>query len=182
MSTAPPRLRVVLAFPADPDDKPLGPAAITTDMLMAAAGLGCATVPGIVGVLLTGLLIGTGTGLITPLGFAALVASTPPAQIGQSVGTAELGRELGDAVGPLLVAGDAPAATLGYGYVALAVVLAIGPLLGLAAIAAQVRDRWNPGLGPPPCKYAEDQLSTGCKVVRSTSLKIPMFLGKGGAR
>ena len=38
MSTAPPRRRVVLAFPAHPDDKSLGPAAITTDLLIAAAG------------------------------------------------------------------------------------------------------------------------------------------------
>ena len=37
MSTAPPRRRSVLAFPAHPDDKSLGPAAITTDLLIAAA-------------------------------------------------------------------------------------------------------------------------------------------------
>ena len=38
MSTAPPRRRLGLAFPAHTDDKSLGPAAITTDMLIAAAG------------------------------------------------------------------------------------------------------------------------------------------------
>ena len=38
MSTAPPRRRVGLALPPHPDDKSLGPAAITTDMLIAAAG------------------------------------------------------------------------------------------------------------------------------------------------
>lgn len=37
MSTAPPRRRSVLAFPANADDKSLGPAAITTDPLTAAA-------------------------------------------------------------------------------------------------------------------------------------------------
>ena len=52
-------------------------------------------------------LIGAGTGLITPLGFAALAASTPPERLGQTMGAAELGRELGDAGGPLLVAGVA---------------------------------------------------------------------------
>ena len=104
---------------------------LTVGLLIAATGLGCATLPGIVGVLLAALLIGTGTGLITPLGFAALAASTPPARLGQTMGTAELGRELGDAGGPLLVAGVATAATLAYGYAALAIVLAAGPVLSL---------------------------------------------------
>ncbi|TCN42167.1 putative MFS family arabinose efflux permease [Kribbella orskensis] len=104
---------------------------LTVGLLIAATGLGCATLPGIVGVLLAALLIGTGTGLITPLGFPALAASTPPARLGQTMGTAELGRELGDAGGPLLVAGVATAATLAYGYAALAIVLAAGPVLSL---------------------------------------------------
>jgi len=50
------------------------------------------------------------------------------------MGTAELGRELGDAGGPLLVAAVATAVTLAIGYAALAVVLAAGPVvvLGMA--------------------------------------------------
>jgi MFS family permease len=100
-------------------------------LLFAAAGLGCATLPGLVGVLLAAVLIGIGTGLITPLGFAALAASTPQARLGQTMGAAELGRELGDAGGPLLVAGVATATALGYGYAALAIVLAAGPVAGL---------------------------------------------------
>lgn len=76
-------------------------------------------------------MIGIGTGLITPLGFAALAASTPQARLGQTMGAAEVGRELGDAGGPLLVAGVATVATLSYGYATLAVVLAAGPLAGL---------------------------------------------------
>jgi MFS family permease len=100
-------------------------------LLFAAAGLGCATLPGLVGVLLAAVLIGIGTGLITPLGFAALAASTPRARLGQTMGAAELGRELGDAGGPLLVAGVATAASLAYGYAALAIVLAAGPVAGL---------------------------------------------------
>lgn len=112
---------------------------LTVGLLTAATGLGCATLPGIVGVLLAALLIGAGTGLITPLGFAALAASTPPARLGQTMGTAELGRELGDAGGPLLVAGVAAAATLTYGYAALAIVLAAGPVVGLAAMALRRR-------------------------------------------
>ena len=46
------------------------------------------------------------------------------------MGSAELGRELGDAGGPLLVAGIATAATLSYGYAALAILLAAGPIIG----------------------------------------------------
>ena len=115
---------------------------ITIGLLLAAAGLGCATLPGIVGVLLAAVLIGIGTGLITPLGFAALAASTPQARLGQTMGTAELGRELGDAGGPLLVAGVASAAALSYGYAALAIVLAAGPVAGLT-IAAVLQRRGN---------------------------------------
>ncbi|MFJ5772682.1 hypothetical protein [Streptomyces sp. NPDC093094] len=48
------------------------------------------------------------------------------------MGAAELGRELGDAGGPLLVAVVASAATLTYGYAALAALTAAGALLGLA--------------------------------------------------
>ncbi|MFE2261366.1 MFS transporter [Streptomyces griseosporeus] len=102
-------------------------------LLLAAAGLACAVLPGLTGVLLAAALTGTGTGLITPLGFAALAAGTPPERLGQTMGAAELGRELGDAGGPLLVAGVASAATLAYGYAALAVLLALGPVLALAA-------------------------------------------------
>ena len=87
--------------------------------------------PGLAGVLLAAALIGTGTGLITPLGFAALAASTPEERMGQTMGSAELGRELGDAGGPLLVAGVATVSTLAFGYAALAVLLAAGALLAV---------------------------------------------------
>ncbi len=107
-------------------------AGLTAGLLLAAAGLACATLPGITGVLLAAVLIGTGTGLITPLGFAALSASTSPDRLGQTMGTAELGRELGDAGGPLLVAALATTTSLPYGYAALAALLAAGPLLAFA--------------------------------------------------
>jgi MFS family permease len=107
---------------------------LTAGLLLAAAGLGCAMLPGLAGVLLGAALIGVGTGLITPLGFAALAASTPPERLGQTMGAAELGRELGDAGGPLLVAGVAAAATLTYGYGVLAALLACGPVLAVALL------------------------------------------------
>ncbi|MFF4783015.1 MFS transporter [Streptomyces griseorubiginosus] len=101
-------------------------------LLVTAAGLACAMLPGLAGVLCAAALIGAGTGLITPLGFAALASSTPPERLGRTMGSAELGRELGDAGGPLLVAAVATATTLTYGYAALAVLLAAGPLVVLA--------------------------------------------------
>lgn len=97
---------------------------ITVGLGITAAGLGCAMAPGLAGVLLAALGIGIGTGLITPLGFATLAASTPEERMGQTMGAAELGRELGDAGGPLLIAGVAGAATLTAGYAVLAVLIA----------------------------------------------------------
>jgi MFS family permease len=101
-------------------------------LLITATGLAAATLPGLAGVLLAAGLIGVGTGLITPLGFAALAASTPEERMGQTMGAAELGRELGDAGGPLLVAGVATVSTLAFGYAALAALLAAGSLLAFA--------------------------------------------------
>ncbi|MFD8079416.1 MFS transporter [Streptomyces sp. NPDC059718] len=104
---------------------------LTAGLLLTAAGLGCAMLPGLAGILTGAALIGTGTGLITPLGFAALAASTHSERLGQTMGAAELGRELGDAGGPLLVAVVAMATTLTHGYAALAVLIAAGPVIGV---------------------------------------------------
>lgn len=100
-----------------------------------AGGLACAMLPGLTGILLAAALIGAGTGLITPLGFAALAASTPTERLGQTMGAAELGRELGDAGGPLFVAAVASIATLTYGFGALAA------LTGALAVAAFLHGR-----------------------------------------
>jgi MFS family permease len=102
---------------------------LTTGLAITAAGLAAATLPGLAGVLAGAAVIGVGTGLITPLGFAALAASTPAARLGQTMGAAELGRELGDAGGPLLVAAVASAVGLAYGFGALAILLALGAAL-----------------------------------------------------
>lgn len=112
---------------------------ILAGLLVTAAGLACATLPGLIGVLSAAVLIGVGTGLITPLGFAALAARTPQERMGQTMGAAELGRELGDAGGPLLVAGIAVTATLAHGYAALALLLAAGAVIALARRREQ---RW----------------------------------------
>ncbi|KUN75961.1 MFS transporter [Streptomyces griseoruber] len=113
---------------------------LAAGLSLTAAGLAGATVPGLTGILLAAVLIGTGTGLITPLGFAALAANTPAERLGQTMGAAELGRELGDAGGPLLVAAVASPTTLTYGFAALAA------LIAAVATAALVRRR------PPPVR------------------------------
>ncbi|MFF0341493.1 MFS transporter [Kribbella sp. NPDC004875] len=99
---------------------------ITLGLALAAAGFVCAALPGVVFLLIAAALIGAGTGVITPLGFAALASSTPPERLGQTMGTAELGRELGDAGGPILVAAVATIAVLDVGYLALALLLVLG--------------------------------------------------------
>ncbi|MFC3983493.1 MFS transporter [Streptosporangium jomthongense] len=104
---------------------------IVAGLLITAVGLAGATLSGLAGVLVAAVLIGVGTGLITPLGFAALAARTSPERMGQTMGAAELGRELGDAGGPLLVAAVATMASLTHGYAVLAILLALPPLIGL---------------------------------------------------
>ncbi|GAA2716636.1 hypothetical protein Apa02nite_100250 [Actinoplanes palleronii] len=102
---------------------------LTAGLAVTAAGLAAAMLPGLLGLLAGAAVIGVGTGLITPLGFTALAASTPAARLGQTMGAAELGRELGDAGGPLLVAAVASAAGLVYGFGTLAILLALGAAL-----------------------------------------------------
>jgi MFS family permease len=115
-------------------------AGIGTGLAVTAAGLGAATLPGLTGVLIAAALIGAGTGLITPLGFAALAAASPPERLGQTMGSAELGRELGDAGGPLIVAGVAAATTLTGGFAALAVLTAAAIL----PLSARSKDQQLP--------------------------------------
>jgi MFS family permease len=113
-------------------------------LVVIAAGLALVLVPGLVALLGCAVLVGAGTGLVTPLGFAALAAAAAPGRTGQTMGAAEVGRELGDAGGPLLVAAVASAASLGAGYAALAVVAAV--VAGVVALLAPGGGR--PGRGP----------------------------------
>ncbi len=94
-------------------------------LVLAAAGFACAALlPGLAGLLPAALLAGVGIGAVTPLGFAALAASAPPGRLGQTMGAAEVGRELGDAGGPVLV-GAFGLISLAAGFGALAAVLTI---------------------------------------------------------
>jgi len=88
------------------------------------------------------VVIGLGVGVATPVAFASLAASSPPERLGQTMGSAEVGRELGDAGGPLLVGAVAAGASIAAGLGALAVVLAV---VGIAAAAG----RQTPPAGAP---------------------------------
>jgi MFS family permease len=70
--------------------------------------------------------LGVGTALISPVGFAHLADHTPVEHLGQTMGSAEIGRELGDAGGPLLVGGIAAVGGLTAGFVGLAALLLAG--------------------------------------------------------
>jgi MFS transporter, DHA1 family, tetracycline resistance protein len=112
-----------------------GPVGTATGLTLAAAGFAIAgLLPGPVAVALAAVTIGVGTGIVTPLGFAALAAAAPPGRLGQTMGAAEVGRELGDAGGPLLVGAIAAPAGLGLGLLSLAT-----GLLGAAAWMATRR-------------------------------------------
>ncbi|WP_036326588.1 MFS transporter, partial [Microbispora sp. ATCC PTA-5024] len=97
-------------------------------LLMCAAAFAAAAVPGVAALLAAAVLAGAGVGLVTPLGFASLAAATPPDRMGRTMGAAEVGREIGDAGGPLLVGALAAAGSLVTGYLALAVLLAAAAL------------------------------------------------------
>lgn len=97
----------------------LGLAIITAGILVAAL------LPTLPGLYVAAGLLGIGIGLATPFAFAHLADATPPERMGRTMGTAELGRELGDAGGPLLVGGVAVVATLPIGLTALALVVAV---------------------------------------------------------
>jgi len=113
-----------------------GPAGTAAGLPLTAAGfVAAALLPGPAALGLAALTIGVGTGIVTPLGFAALAAAAPPGRLGQTMGAAEVGRELGDAGGPLLVGAIAGPAGLGVGLLSLAV-----GLLGAAAWVAT----WRP--------------------------------------
>jgi len=100
----------------------------TAGLLAVAAGaVVVALAPGAVTVYLAALLAGVGIGTVTPLAFAHLAAVTPAERLGRTMGNAELGRELGDAGGPLLVGAVASAATLP---------VALGVMAALAVVVA----------------------------------------------
>jgi MFS family permease len=86
-------------------------AGLAAGLALTAIGSAAVVIPGIAGLVAAAVLIGIGVGVITPIGFAYLATTTPTERLGQTLGAAEVGRELGDAGGPLLVGALAAALT-----------------------------------------------------------------------
>jgi MFS family permease len=98
----------------------------STALFAAAAGFVVAVAaPNAVGIATAAILIGAGIAVSTPLGFAGLAAAAPPGRMGQTMGAGEVGRELGDAGGPILVGAVSPIG-LGAGLIALAAAIGLG--------------------------------------------------------
>lgn len=78
-------------------------------------------VPHTATLLIAAAAIGVMVGGVAPLAFSHLADSTPDERMGRTMGNAELGREVGDAGGPLLVGAIATVATLPIALCSLAV-------------------------------------------------------------
>ncbi len=110
-------------------------AGCTGGLLLAAAGLAVlAALPGPVTLFVAAAAVGGMLGTVTPLAFAHLAASTPDDRMGRTMGNAELGREVGDAGGPLLVGAVATAWGLPAAIAVAAVATAAVGLVGWRAL------------------------------------------------
>lgn len=106
------------------------PAGMSLGLAMIAAGvILLAILPVPATLYLSATIIGAGIGITTPLGFAHLASTTPAERMGRTMGAAEIGREVGDAGGPLLVGAIATAASIAAGLGALGVLVAVTSLL-----------------------------------------------------
>lgn len=123
------------ARPSDRSAMALGLGLIVSGILVAALS------PILPSLYVAAALLGVGIGIATPFAFAHLADTTPHERMGRTMGTAELGRELGDAGGPLLVGGVAVATTLPLGLGALA--------LGVAAAGVATRGLSRAPAVPP---------------------------------
>lgn len=116
--------------------------ALVAGCLITAVGLAIpAVLSNVVGLVAAALVIGVGTGIITPVAFAVLAASSRPERMGQTMGSAEIGREIGEAGGPLLAGGLAAAAGLAAGFLGIAALVTL-TTTGVAAA------RSRPPTGP----------------------------------
>ncbi len=106
-------------------------AGISAGIGLTATGLAVAMLPGLLGLIGAAVVIGAGCGLITPLAFTMLARSTPAERLGQTMGAAEIGRECGDAAGPLAVASIAAVSSVPLGFAGLAV------LVGMTGLAVR---------------------------------------------
>ncbi len=106
-------------------------------LLLSAAGLFVAAIaPTVPWVVAGAFVLGLGVACVTPSGYAALAALAAPDRVGRTMGTAEMGREIGDAAAPVLVGAAAAAAGLAVGLTWLAVAL-----VAAAALSAVITSR-----------------------------------------
>lgn len=112
-----------------------GLCAITIGLLVVVA------LPGVVPLFVAAAVIGLGIGMTTPLAFAHLAASTPTERLGRTMGSAELGRELGDAGGPLLVGALAGAVNVSLGLATLAAICVLTAVICALCLSGRGGDR-----------------------------------------
>jgi MFS family permease len=106
------------------DTAPFDTRTASVSLLACASGFViAAAVPGVAAIAFAAVIIGAGVAVATPLGFTLLARSSPPERMGRTMGAAEVGRELGDAGGPVLVgAVSTLSLTAGFGALALALI------------------------------------------------------------
>jgi hypothetical protein len=92
-------------------------------------------------------MIGADVAISTPIGFATLAAAAPAGHIGQTMGAGEVGRELADAGGPILVGAFSPAG-LATGLIALAATISLGALTTWRRARPQPASALTAGLEP----------------------------------
>lgn len=103
-----------------------GTAGVVGTLGIAVAFALLAVVPSVVALFVAALVAGGAVAVLTPVAFAHLAGTTPPDRLGRTMGSAELGRETGDAIGPLVVGGVGSAIALPFGFGAFAIVALIG--------------------------------------------------------
>jgi DHA1 family tetracycline resistance protein-like MFS transporter len=124
------------------------------DRRVAAAGLAMAAIGLVTAAALRGplplvaaaALIGGGIGMGTPLGFAALADAAPAGRLGQTMGAGEVGRELGDAGGPLVV-GALSVISLAAGLSGLAAIIGIAAVIALPLNHVDRTEHVGDGMG-----------------------------------
>jgi len=101
-------------------------------LLLCAAGLFIAALaPTIPWVIAGACVLGLGVAGATPSGYATLAALAAPEHLGRTMGTAEMGREIGDAAAPALVGAAAAAAGLAVGLIWLSATLVAAAALSI---------------------------------------------------
>jgi len=113
-------------------------------MLAAVATAVLALAPSAVTLFIAAVAYGAMVGTVTPLAFAHLAAATPEERMGRTMGNAELGRELGDAGGPLLVGAVATAWTMPAALFVLAGVTVGAGAVGWTALRSGTKDSSAP--------------------------------------